>query len=119
VRFLASLDECNEVEGLVHALQNDDLGVRWEAANLLAKIGEKSLPEILKALRDPKRVGDQRLREAVVHVIHNFSDHALCDQLAHLLATLKGPSADVETMREAHRLQRIFDPGACEEEEGG
>jgi len=32
---------------------------------------------------------------------------------------MKGPSADTETMREAYRLLRKIDPGACPEENPG
>jgi HEAT repeat protein len=105
IRYLGSLDECFEVEGLVKALQSDDPGVRWEAASLLA-------------LKDPKRVGDPRLRESVSHMIHTIDDPELCHELAPLLDALKGPLADMNTMREAHRVLEKFDPSACDEEEG-
>ena len=50
IRFLASLDECDEAKSLVRALQSEDLGVRWEAGNLLARMGQKAIPILLKAL---------------------------------------------------------------------
>lgn len=117
IRFLTSLDDCYELKNLVDALQSDDFGVRWEAANLLARNGRKSVPVILRALKDPRKVGDQRLRDGVIHIIHNFDEPLLRQELSSLLAAMKGPSADLETMRETYRLLRLFDPKACDEED--
>ena len=49
IRFLASLDECDEAKGLVMALQSEDLGVRWEAGNLLARMGQKAIPDTIES----------------------------------------------------------------------
>ncbi len=113
IRYLASLDDCDEAESLVQALQSDDPGVRWEAGNLLAKMGEKAIPAVLKALMDPKRVGDPRLRVGVEHMIHRMPDHTILNELSPLVKAINGPSADVETMQEAYRLLKKMDPNAC------
>ena len=117
IHYLASLDECYEAKSLVRALHNDDLGVRWEAGNLLATMEERALPEILKALRDPHQVGHPRFRESVLHVIHTFQDPLLKSELEPLSRAMKGVNADIETMQEAYRLLKKIDPTACEEGE--
>jgi hypothetical protein len=104
IHFLAGLEGCVECEALVRALQSDDFSVSWKAGLMLAWMGWKSIPAILHALVDPKRVGDQRLRNGVVHIIHSFQDHAIHTELAPLLKALTGPAADLATMREANLL---------------
>ncbi len=115
VRYLSSLDECYEAEGLVHALQNDDFGVRWEAGNLLAKMGKPAIPAMMQALLDPKRVADSRLREGMVHILHKLEDHVLKNDAAPLLSALKGPAPEMDTMKQAYLLFRKIDPQACPE----
>lgn len=115
IRFLNGLDECFEVKNLVKALQNDDFSVRWEAADLLAKIGHSAIPQMLKALMDPERAGDPRLRNGVVRIIHKLEDHLLKKELSPLLAATKSSSADIETMRVAFQLLKKFDPSACDD----
>ena len=110
LHFLASLDDGCEAENLVRSLQSDELGIRWEAANLLSKMGIKSIPAVLRALMDPERVCHPRLREGVVHMIHNIQDSDLKKRLAPLLKAIKGPAADIETMRVAYQLFKDIDP---------
>jgi HEAT repeat protein len=104
IRYLASLDVDFEIDALVHALENDDPGVRWEAGILLARLGRKAVPAILKALMDPKRVGDPRLRTSVVHVIHSLRERTLQTQLKPLIKAMKDVAPDLKTMQEAARL---------------
>ncbi len=115
IRYLASLDECYESECLVRALQNDDFGVRWEAANLLAKMEKPAIPAMMHALMDPKRVADQRLREGVLHFFHKLEDPALKNTAAPLLSALKGPAPEMDTMKQAYLLFRKVDPESCPE----
>lgn len=116
IRFLSGLDECDEARSLVGVLQSEDLGVRWEAGNLLARMGQKAVPAILRALTDPKQAGHSRLRESVMHVIHNFPESEMRQELDPLVKAMKGPSPNTETMRVAHRLLRKVDPDACTDE---
>ena len=90
---------------LVQALQDDDVGVRWEAAVALAQLGEVVLPEVLKALTDPKRVDDPRLREGVYHILH-YGQATLSIDVTDLLGALRGPAADIASLVEANRLLR-------------
>jgi hypothetical protein len=104
IHFLAGLEGCAECEALVRALQNDDFSVRWQASLMLAWMGWKAVPAILSALIDPQRVGDQRLRQSVIHTIHSFQEQAIRSQFAPLLKALSGLAADLATMREASLL---------------
>lgn len=113
IQYLAALDDCEEAKGLVESLESDDAGVRWEAANLLAELGIKSIPAVLKALMDPTRVSDAQLREGVIHMIHVLQDHDLKHQLEPLVACLKGPAADISTMWSAYHILREINPKAC------
>lgn len=112
-QYLAELDDCEEARGLVESLESNDPGVRWEAANLLAELGVKSIPAVLKALMDPARVADAQLREGVVHMIHVLQDHELKHKLEPLAVCLKGPAADISTMWSAYHILREIDPKAC------
>ena len=113
IRFLATMDECLEARGLVHALQSDDFGVRWEAAEQIVRIWRIAFPLILKALLDPKKVGDSRLREGVIHILHKITDHAFQRDVAPLLKALIGPGADVNAMYEADLLLNNNYPDSC------
>lgn len=101
---------------LVQALQDDDVGVRWVAAMALAQLGEAALPEILKALTDPVRVGDPRLREGIYHILHN-NQRAIPVPITDLLAVLKGPVAGIASLVEADRVIREYEKYRAVEEQ--
>lgn len=114
--YLAGLNEKEEAKGLVQSLESDDLGVRWEAANILAEMGSKSISAVLKALMDPNRVGDQRLKDGVIHMIHEIEDPELKRKLEPLITTLQGPAADISTMWEAYHLLNEIRPDTFDQE---
>ncbi len=93
------------IQSLVAALQDDDFGVQWESAEALAKCGPAALPEMLKALTDPKRVGDPRVRRGISHALHEIRDPKLQAQTADLLEALHGPATVVAAMMAAGALQ--------------
>ena len=103
-RFLSEHPTDRAIEHLVHALQDDNFGVRWEAAVTLTRLGEAALPELLTALADPHRVGDSRLREGVYHVLHYSHAPKMPVPIDGLMEALKGPAADIATLEEANRL---------------
>jgi HEAT repeat protein len=110
IRYLSGLDDEFETEKLIHALQSDNPGVRWEAGNLLARFGRKSIPMVLKALTDPQRVGDIRLREGVIHMIHKIQDAHLQHELKPLIDAMHSLAVSVNTMRIADQMLRNIDP---------
>jgi HEAT repeat protein len=102
-RFLKKNPDPQAVPRLVIALQDDDFGVRWAASEALSQLGEPALEAVLRALADPERVGDPRLRESAYHMLHLGQDHWPVPVTA-LMASLKGPAADLVALEEAARL---------------
>lgn len=106
IRYLSDLGNEKAIDQLVRALQDDDFGVRWEAAVSLSQLGEKTLPVLLEALTDPERVADPRLREGTYHILHYTRGQHYLVSTTRLMKALKSPAADIATMVEAGRLQR-------------
>jgi HEAT repeat protein len=104
IRYLSYHPSEEVINKLVWTLQDDEFGIRWEAAVTLAQLGERALPELLKALTDPDRVGDPRLREGAYHILHYNRDPFYGVNIARLLQALKGPAADIASMKEAGRI---------------
>lgn len=104
IRYLSYRPDEEIIKRLVWALQDDEFGVRWEAANTLAELGGKALPELLKALTDPDRIGDPRLREAAYHALRYNHAPFNTINISRLLQALKGPAADISSMEEAGRI---------------
>jgi HEAT repeat protein len=105
VRYLKGNPTPAMIGRLVQALQDDEVGVRWEATVALAQLGETALPSVLMALADPKRVDDPRLREGAYHILHNGHGAASID-VTDLLDALRGLAPDIAALVEANRLLR-------------
>ena len=98
------------VPRLARALQDEDFGVRWAASEALAQLGVAALEEVLRALADPKRVGDPRLRASAYHMLH--MGHNWPVPVGRLMVSLKGPAADLASLEEAaHLLQLLHTQG--------
>jgi hypothetical protein len=109
IRYLTYQASDQAIQRLVEALQDDDFGVRWEAAASLAKLGDRGLNEILRALVDPDRVGDPRLREGAYHMLHYNRTSKFPVPTKNLMLAIKGPAPDITTMEEAGKLLQIFE----------
>jgi len=94
---------------LVQALQDDDAGVAWSAAEGLARLGEPAVKELCHALSDHVRVGDARLLTGAYHVLYHVENETLKEQVNPLLLALKGPVPDLKAMEEADRLLKRLD----------
>ncbi len=105
IRYLSRYPAPAVIAHLVQALLDDDFGIRWEAATVLAQQGETASLQVLRALTDPKRVGDPRLRESAYHVLHN-NPGSVPVPITELLDALRGPAADIASLVEANRLLR-------------
>lgn len=103
-RYLGHYPSAQAIRSLVQALQDDDFGVRWDAAEALAECGAAALPDMLKALVDPKRVGDPRVRNSIYHALHEIDDPELRAQAADLMEALRGPAAGIAAMMAASQL---------------
>jgi HEAT repeat protein len=111
VRFLAQTRNEKAIERLVQALQDDDFGVRWEASVVLARLGNKALPNLLKALMDPKLVGDPRLRRGAFRVLHHMQSASRPRSVGKLMKALRSPAADLVSMEEAYVVFRELKAG--------
>ncbi len=109
-RFLKKYPEPQAVPRLVQALQDEDFGVRWAASEALSRLGVHALEEVLRVLADPDKVGDPRLRDSAYHMLHLGQKWPV--SVKGLMASLKGPAADLATLEEAaHLLQVLRAPG--------
>lgn len=104
IRYISHQPSEKVIKRLVWALQDDEFGIRWEASTTLARLGKKALPELLKALTDPDRVGDPRLREGAYRVLHSNLDPFYAIDITQLLQVLRGPAADIATMEAAGKI---------------
>jgi HEAT repeats len=109
IRYLAEDPTPTVIARLVQTLQDDDFSVRWEAARVLALQGEAAVLEVLRALTDPERVGDPRLREGAFHILHNNTVSVPVPMAELLEALHEGPAADITSLVEADRVLRQFE----------
>ncbi len=122
IHYISEHPTSEGIKALVEALRDPELGVRWTASTALSQLGSKALPEILRALADPK-TNTVRLREGVLHVLHYSSNLAHEPVHKHpqmepqvsikpgtlvsvrdLITALTGPAADVASIDVAGRL---------------
>jgi hypothetical protein len=122
VHYLAQHPTPEGIKALVAALRDSELGIRWVASTALAQLGPLALPEVLQALTNPK-TNTVRLREGVIHILHYSSNLAHEPVYRHphlepkveikpgtsvsvneLLTALKGPAADIKSMKAADKL---------------
>lgn len=110
------------IRALVEALRYKEFALRWAAATALAQLGPQALPEVLRALTNPK-MNNTPLRESVIHILHYSSN--LANELVYkhqhiepqvyiktgrlvsvneLMNALKGPAADINSMKAADKL---------------
>lgn len=72
-KALSQIASPKSIETLVKLLQDDDMGVRWIAADGLTVVGEKSLDPLLDALIH--QVGSYTLREGAHHILFDLLHH--------------------------------------------
>jgi HEAT repeat protein len=106
IRFLGRHPSQPSIRALIDSMEDDDFGVRWEAATILAQYGELSIPPLLDILTNPNRVSCPRLRDGAYQVLENNASTLIVALSADLRKALKGPAADIATMIAAFRLQQ-------------
>jgi hypothetical protein len=95
------------LERVVQALEDDYFGVRWEAAVVLAKLGDVALVPLLQVL--VRQHDSVWLREGAHHVCYYSSSAKVCEQTQSLQTALRGPAAEVATADAAAKLlQTLF-----------
>lgn len=90
------------LQHLVDALEDDRLGVRWEASEALASMGRDGLIALLQALTDPDRVGDILLRNGAYRVLEHINVPGANHLIGELMHAIKGPAADIATLKKAY-----------------
>lgn len=91
---------------LCQALTDEEFGVRWTAAVLLADLGSVALKPLLQTLADEHE--SAWLREGAHHVFYYSRSAWVRQQTETLQQALRGPAAEVATASEAiNLLQRL------------
>lgn len=122
IHYIAQHPTPEGIQALVGALQYKEFAIRWVAATALAQLGPLALPTVLRALVNPK-MNTAPLREGVIHILHYSSTLAQEPVYNHrhmemqvfgkpgrlvsvgeLMSALKGPAADITSMKAADRL---------------
>ncbi len=104
IRYLSEHPDEQAIRRIIEACEDDDFGVRWEAARALARAGKAGLAALLQALADPERVGHTRLRRSAYWALEQMGLSEYKPMIWNLMLAMKGPGADIATMEEAHKL---------------
>ena len=101
VSYLVEAGTPEAIDALISVLSDDDYGVRWAAAEGLAKLGAKAAPAVLRAILSPD--ADDRLREAAHHIFKQNSDLLIRSEAKPLVRALE-TSTGVDDLTEAGKL---------------
>jgi HEAT repeat protein len=108
-QYLARHPTLPVVESLIKRLEDDDVGVRWAAAEALAALGKSAVPPLLHALKNYP--GSARLRSGILYVFAHNSNWAVRQKEAQLRHALTGPAGGYSAMRAAKDiLQEMHTP---------
>jgi HEAT repeat protein len=102
IRFLEESGSQEAIDALIRVLSDDDFGVRWAAADALARLGAKAAPAVLRVLISPD--SDDRLREAAHHIFKNNGDLVIRSEAQSLVKALESKSTNIDEMTEAAKL---------------
>ncbi len=101
VKALAEIGGEESAPGLVKALQDEEFGIRWAAAEGLIAMNARSLKALFQALEE--KPDSSLLREGAHHVIHGLARGELRKYLAPVLVALEGPAPMPQTLMAVHR----------------
>jgi HEAT repeat protein len=110
-KALSRIGDLRSVQALVQALEDNEFGVRWLAAEGLIAVGYCSLVPLLQALID--RPESVRLREGIHHVLHDLVSQDLLDptareQVKPILAALNDVEPAVAVPIAAHQALKAL-----------
>ena len=95
------------IDRLIQALEDRQLGVRWEAAVALAKLGNLAVVPLLRALI--YQHDSAWLREGAHHVFSACSDPDICKRTEALRQALRGSAPEVATTDAAFKVLQSLD----------
>ena len=101
VRYLGESGTEEAIQTLVATLEDDDYGVRWAAADELAKLGDKAAQVVLRNLLDPNT--SNRVFEMAVHIFKNNGDILIRTKAETLVKALEADH-EIVAMTEASKL---------------
>lgn len=99
-KTLSEIGDPRAMPALVQALEHDDPGIRWMAAEGLIRVEQAGLPLLLEALVE--HGGSIRLREGADHILKILAKNEnLPAQAEQVLQALHGTASATETPRAA------------------
>ena len=101
VSYLEEVGTPEAIDALISVLDDDDYGVRWAAAEALAKLGAAAAPAVLRAILVP--YSDDRFRESAHHIFKENSDPQIREAAQPLIHALE-TSTGVDDLTEAAKL---------------
>lgn len=101
LRYLGPSDDLEAMKILITALEDDDRGARFAAAEVFKTQGESSFKYLIESLAQPNKV---MLGDGARVVIHQNSSVTVNAKSKELLNALDAPAADIRTMEEATKL---------------
>jgi len=102
LQALADDPTAEHITRLLEALEDNQFGIRWSAAALLAEMGDKALVPLLQILI--RQHDSVWLREGAYHICYYSSSATVAAQTQALRRALRGPAAEVATTDEAVQL---------------
>ena len=101
-RGVGDASNVRSVEILAEGLLDDDHEIRWITADLLARIGERSIPAVLRVISTSQI--SCPFRQAAYHALHGVASKQVRERLQQLLEVLQSSVACVEAPAIARRL---------------
>ncbi len=101
ITYLGQQGTPEAIDALISVLSDDDYGVRWAAADALAKLGATAAPAVLRSMFDPD--ADERFFESIHHIFKENGDMLIRSQAKPLVQALDKHN-DIQAMTEAAAL---------------
>jgi HEAT repeat protein len=106
-RGLGQAGDAASVKILAEGLLDENHAVRWATADLLAYLGEVSVPAVLELIiRHPLT---EPFRQSAFHALHAITNEATQERLRPLIKALGAPTARLEAPAEAQRILQEWD----------
>jgi HEAT repeat protein len=102
-RGLGDIGDASAAPILVEGLLDSNYAVRWATADVLARLGERALPAILKFIS--YQILNEGSRQAAYHALHGIKSRETRKRLEPLLNALRISTASGEASAIAQRMQ--------------
>lgn len=104
VKALSEMSEPDAIPFLIDALDDENAGVRWLAAEGLIRIGQPTLRPLLEALIARRQ--SPFLYQGAHHVLHELGKAEFTEEISSLLSALKESAARTKILVSASELLR-------------